>query len=263
MERKFYENPDYWNPNLYVGAEELRRQTTMKWIPEDVRTICDVGCGNGTLTNYLNDTYFSVGIDRSLAALRWVRKHRCQMDVASLSFAENAFDMVISTEVIEHLPYHLYIRGLSEIVRIARRYIMISVPYCEDLTIKRSKCPHCGCRFHATYHMRSYNREHMENLFSRWTGVELVRAEGIVIENNFLFQRAPYLVRSFVQGAGYPFPKTGLCPQCGYTYGQDDKAIQENSRLLTANSPYLSLIKQLWPKQKRPHWWIALYEKRN
>ena len=263
MERKYYENPDHWDPNLYIGAEAIRRQITVEWIPEDVKTVCDVGCGNGTLTNQVNKSHFTVGVDRSLAALRWTDQYRCQADIASIPFADNSFDLVVSTEVIEHLPYNIYILGLSEIVRVARRYILISVPYYEDLELKRAECPKCGCKFHSTYHMRNYKSEDIQYLFNKWKCVKLLRAEGIVKENIPIFIREHTILRRGLLGGGSKFPKAALCPQCGFSYEPELDTGQNEGRIESETSPLISFIKLLWPKRIKPHWWLALYEKQN
>lgn len=246
MERKFYENPAYWDPKRYVGAETVRRKITLEWIPEDVRTVCDIGCGNGILTNLIGKSHFAVGMDRSWAALKWVEQNACQADIASVPFADNSFDLVLSTEVIEHLPYRAYLSGLSEIVRIARRYILISVPYCEDLDLKRTECPKCGCRFHVTYHMRSYRADDIKNLFSQWENVRLVKAEGIVNIKKYLFQKESIILRRWLLSSSFNFTWAALCPLCGFSNELGEPPTQNGS----GTSNYWSIIKQLWPKKK-------------
>ena len=64
----------------------------------------DVGCGSSRILASLENV---VGADISLGKLRWARKYGKPLVNASISdlpFAEGAFDCVISSEVIEHIP---------------------------------------------------------------------------------------------------------------------------------------------------------------
>lgn len=48
------------------------------------------------------------------------------LDVTLLPFAENQFDVVTALEVLEHIP--AVERAIAEIVRVARRFVIISAP---------------------------------------------------------------------------------------------------------------------------------------
>jgi 2-polyprenyl-3-methyl-5-hydroxy-6-metoxy-1,4-benzoquinol methylase len=54
---------------------------------------------------------------------------RC-MDAESLSFADDAFDAVTLLEVLEHMPHPA--RALANAVRVARRFVVATVPSKED-----------------------------------------------------------------------------------------------------------------------------------
>ena len=98
------------------------------------KTILDVGCGEGfTLAKIqergIGTTY--EGIEYDATALDLGKKMHPQMilkqgDIYHLPYADNSFDMVLCTEVLEHLEYPE--KAIKELQRVTRKYCVISVP---------------------------------------------------------------------------------------------------------------------------------------
>src|SRR5256885_1523152 len=66
--------------------------------------ILDIGCGSSRILQSLPQ---AVGLDMQIRKLRWLRAPGRQLVQGSLSelpFADQTFDAVISSEVIEHIP---------------------------------------------------------------------------------------------------------------------------------------------------------------
>jgi glycosyltransferase involved in cell wall biosynthesis/SAM-dependent methyltransferase len=134
-------------------------------LPENVDSILDVGCGNGYISNALAGRYTVVGVDISAVALRHLKVPGCLASVAQLPCANDAFDLVIASEVIEHLPPGEFDVALHEIQRVARRYIITSVPFAEDLTAGRRYSVEVGALRHMNDHMRSFDLPTMMSLY--------------------------------------------------------------------------------------------------
>lgn len=257
-EQKYYENPALWIPEVNNDKQRERAQLTVKALPSDIKSVLDLGCGNGVVTDQIQEDLFVVGVDRSVAALKWVRSPHCRADAISLPFSNNAFDVVVSTEMIEHLPTPAYAQALREMIRIARRYILLTVPYCEDLGLGLIVCPICNCRFHRNYHMRSFQRLDLKELFGSRSDIHLVRAEGIVEMRKRLFPKIWKLVWSIRRKMLDPillFPQTAICPQCQYSKTASLPSVSDR-RQLKKVSPLLQ-----WPQKSSFNWWIALYRK--
>lgn len=97
---------------------------------EDVNSVIDIGCGEGFLINCLNGTDIT-GVDISKKALNIARQKNpgcnfCTGSIYDLSFKKNSFDLVIATEVLEHLGKPE--KALQEIKRISKNYCILSVP---------------------------------------------------------------------------------------------------------------------------------------
>ena len=105
-------------------------------------TLLDIGSGRGTFLWPLLDTFPDLpvtAIDASpqrAAELQAVhsggitRLSALYRDTTALDFADNAFDTVTALEVLEHIADAQ--AAVAEIVRVAQRFVVVSVPSKED-----------------------------------------------------------------------------------------------------------------------------------
>jgi SAM-dependent methyltransferase len=258
FEQTYYENPGLWTPERFDRSESERVRLTIDAIPPETTCVLDLGCGNGVLTNQLYDK-FTVGIDRSLSALKWVSVPCCKSDIASLPFNDNSFDVVITTEVLEHLPHRVFTDTLAEIVRVTRRYILITVPYCEDRDLSKASCPICSCQFHVNYHMRSFYPSDIERLFSDYKSISLVCAKGIFAVKSLWFSKELKVLYRKVAGVNTDLPWYAICPQCGYSPSESLRSYKIDRQ--KKNNPFWFLVRSFWPKKRVYKWWLSLYRK--
>lgn len=110
-------------------------QTLIKIIkPLKAEAILDVGCGEGFSLNKLHENNIGEkleGIDNSKEAFLIGKKlfpHLSlkQGSIYNLPYTDNAFDLILSTEVLEHLDNPE--KALHEIIRVSKKYAIISVP---------------------------------------------------------------------------------------------------------------------------------------
>lgn len=90
-----------------------------------VEKVLEVGIGNKTVSNYLKQWGFMVttcDYDESL-------QPDIVADIRELPMGENSFDVVLACEVLEHLPWEDVSTALSELRRVTRKYVIVSVPY--------------------------------------------------------------------------------------------------------------------------------------
>ncbi|RJQ38221.1 class I SAM-dependent methyltransferase [Candidatus Microgenomates bacterium] len=97
-------------------------------------SILDAGCGEGFTLNKLFEHKIGKkleGIDGSEIAVSIGKKMFPNLtlkkgDIYKLPFNENSFDLVICTEVLEHLENPE--KALNEIIRVSKKNIIVSVP---------------------------------------------------------------------------------------------------------------------------------------
>jgi predicted SAM-dependent methyltransferase len=96
---------------------------------EESSTILDVGCDNNILKQNLQNKKV-IGID-----IGGNPDFTIDLDKDKLTrFTNNSFDMVICTEVLEHLnDFHSM---LNELFRVSNKYVLISLPNCMDVFTK-------------------------------------------------------------------------------------------------------------------------------
>ena len=162
----YYEQEVIWNRPL-KDAETERIEMTINSIPSGVSSILDVGCGDGRITNRLASSYPQVvGVDISKEALKHVQTKVIRASAEHLPFKNRSFDLVLTTELLEHLPEVTYRKALGEIKRIAKHWILMGVPWREQLTVAQARCIRCGTVFHVNYHHRSFNASQLKKLFA-------------------------------------------------------------------------------------------------
>lgn len=99
------------------------------------KTILDMGCGEGFISNMLYDNfpkYKITAVDYFKEAIDNAKRNNQRPiefdigDISSLKYGNNSFDTVISTEVLEYISDP--VKGLKELYRVCKRHIILSVP---------------------------------------------------------------------------------------------------------------------------------------
>lgn len=98
-------------------------------------TVLEVGIGPGQLLNSMVSsgqfrTVVGVDIRRHSLLLTTSPAMQIQtMSITNLQFPDKHFDSVVCMEVLEHLPYESFVKGLAELRRVCRGQLLVSVPF--------------------------------------------------------------------------------------------------------------------------------------
>ncbi|NRR19242.1 bifunctional 2-polyprenyl-6-hydroxyphenol methylase/3-demethylubiquinol 3-O-methyltransferase UbiG [Brevibacillus sp. MS2.2] len=156
---KYYNSPDIWEQDPTQHQVEITELILSK-IPNGVKSILDIGCGNGIVTNRLAKKYDRVcAVDISEEALKYVQTEKIVGSIDKLPFKDEEFDLILISDVLEHLPTEVFEKGIQELQRVTKRYILIVTPFQEKLEFGMMTCNSCLCQFHVNLHIHSINKE--------------------------------------------------------------------------------------------------------
>ncbi len=120
---------DFWSE-----SEEITTNLVRKYAFDNSRVL-DVGCGLGRLLAKLSN-YERYGMDISAGYLNHASKvgaHVCLSKVEDMPYHDSCFDIVVCTDVLEHvLDINLAITQLFRVLK-SSGYLVIRVPYRENL----------------------------------------------------------------------------------------------------------------------------------
>lgn len=163
MSEKYYSQDNLWGRCMFEYQLQVL-QSLLYLIPQDVETILDIGCGDGYITNSLTQRFDVTGMNISEEALAYLQCKTVVENVAQIPFENHSFDLVMLNDVIEHLPSTIYELALSEIARVTKKYIFVTVPLEENLTSKTLLCPQCGTAYHYNWHQRRFTVKDVQDL---------------------------------------------------------------------------------------------------
>jgi ubiquinone/menaquinone biosynthesis C-methylase UbiE len=262
FESQYYEKEELWDPLRIKEEDQKRVNRVLELIPDTSESLLDVGCGNGILCNQAKQKIpflkKIVGFDRSVEAIKYVKTAKKIGEINDLPFKNNEFDSVCALEVLEHLNLKTYELALKEISRVAKKQIIVTVPYYENLENNMTICKNCHTMFNRNYHMRTFNKNKMKDLFSNYS-FSLNLVEPIGKKKEKLFREQLIIFLNVIRGKKWNFHKQemkyAVCPLCGYQeekYGKNELTL-EKSKLRSG-------LNKFWPKNEKYIWFLAVYE---
>ncbi len=90
----------------------------------DVKSVLEVGPGSFVVSSLLKQMGYSVhtsDFDPQVGA-------DTVADIRSLPFEDKKFDLTMACQVLEHIPFEDFEKGLSELSRTSSKYVIVSLP---------------------------------------------------------------------------------------------------------------------------------------
>jgi SAM-dependent methyltransferase len=252
QEQEFYNQR--WERDQLPLSQQERIGQIVAAIPPACKRVLDVGSGDGRVSYEARrgSDRFVVAFDLSTVALARASNPRCCGSAGQLPFPDRSFDLVVATEILEHLPDALHAAAINELGRVANKYILISVPNRENLEEVSTRCADCGAHFHVWGHKRSYSADLVGKLFADFGTVKILPF-GEATES---YNRLLLWIRHKVAGAWY-WEERAVCYACRSTTRP-----QSRWPFLARLCDFLNA--RFWaPHAKRAGWILGLYARQS
>lgn len=210
--------PPQFPADRYTNDRERQRiGSLLGLVPENTGSLLDIGSRDGHITRMLADRAGEVtALDLNLPQIADLRIRCVAGNAAALPFPDKHFDVVFCAEVLEHIPEPALTAACKEIARVARRQVVIGVPYMQDIRVGRVTCMHCRGVSPPWGHVNSFDESRLLSLFSP---LRLARRDDVAIGepgtnafSTWLLDRAGNPYGSYVQEEG--------CIHCGKQVGR-------------------------------------------
>lgn len=253
---KIYNNLNWLDLTEQVLQEKIG--VILRSIPSDVKTILDVGCGNGAITNVLGKQFDVTAVDRSEEALSYVQTRKMKAEATCLPFADNSCDLVFSSEMLEHIPDDNFQKTINEIKRVAAKYIMISVPNAENIEKSLIQCESCSFIYNRSYHFRSFDENTLRNLFPEFALLSVKTFGKKVRYYNSFLAKLKHKISPGVSWIPYYWtPKAKrqtTCPNCEHEF-----IYQYRFHPLAFLCDMMNVI----ISPRKPYWLLEIFKKKN
>lgn len=155
------------------ASERARISDLMHLVPAQGSSALDIGARDGFISRLLANRFSMVtALDLEQPSIEHERIQCVKGDITALDFSDGSFDLVFCAEVLEHIPTHLLEAACSELARVAKQYVIIGVPYRQDIRVGRTTCNSCGKISPPWGHVNTFDENRLSRLFP---GLAVVR----------------------------------------------------------------------------------------
>lgn len=169
---------DHFQNSEELGDAFINAMPRYEFLARQIKsgmTVLNIGVGRGGLESILIKKKVVVNcLDPSEETIDRLRKQynlglRAQVGFSqNMPFRDGEFDVVIMSEVLEHLTGDVLLSTLCEVRRVLKPdgFFVGTVPANEILIDNNVMCPHCGESFHRWGHIQSFSLSRLREVLS-------------------------------------------------------------------------------------------------
>jgi hypothetical protein len=228
----------------------------MRLVPKGTLSVLDVGARDGHLSKELaNHCPAVTALDLVKPSVDDPRVHCVKGDATDLKFLSSTFDVVLCAEVLEHIPSPALETACFELGRVAKKYVLIGVPYKQDTRHGRTTCYTCGGQNPPWAHVNVFDEVRLQQLFPDFEVAESSYVGEAEMGTNF--------VSAFLMdAAGNPYGtyhQEEPCVHCGMDL-QDPPSRTFAQKVYTKTAYWFRMVQRIMHR-KRPNWIHVLMKK--
>ncbi len=246
-------------------SEQERSHDLLKYIDsisrEDVEVnhSLDIGARDGHFSLLLAEYFEKVtALDLEKPLIPHEKISCVRGDVTDLNFEDNQFDLVLCAEVLEHIPSSLLKNAVAELSRVSKKYLLIGVPYKQDLRVSKLTCPNCGQVSPPWGHVNEFDENKLVKLFPQYDVSEISFCGKYHSRTNFI---SSWLMNLASNPYG-TYSQEERCGFCGSKFEAPSKRGVLDKIYTKIAVKIDDLLKILFTK-KNPYWIHVLFKKKN
>jgi ubiquinone/menaquinone biosynthesis C-methylase UbiE len=235
------------------GTGQRQRESSILSMAGSGDTAMDVGVRNGYFALKLKQTYATViALDLSRPALPGCIN--VAGDVQKLDFPDNSVDLVLCSEVLEHVPD--IEAAAREIARVTRRRAIIGVPYKQDLRVGRLTCIYCDHISTPYGHLHSFDEARLRRLFA---GMKAVKFDYVGEQIRMSTTALAMRLMDYAKNPCGTYRQEEACPNCHKQMSRPvNRTLQEK---LAGKAAFCLNRMASAAAAPHAHWIHALFEK--
>lgn len=238
---------------------ELQRSSSLlSLIPGNCDgNVLDVGARDGWFSQLLAQRFSEV---TALDLIRPIIDHpkiRCEQgDLTDLRFPDNSYDLVFCAEVLEHIPPPLLTKACFELQRVSRRWVIVGVPYKQDIRFGRTNCYTCAKKNPPWGHMNTFDESRLKTLFP-FSYLRMTSFAGITLSSTNVLST---LLMDFAGNPYGTYDQNEACVYCGARLTRPPQRTF-TQKLATKCATYIRAIQIIFLKP-HPNWIHSLFERK-